>query len=210
MDIEKRIDNLTSELVVFRTGLLSALTDIAQMIDIVPAPGNCFDIQMANRVSVTDVSPNTAIAGQINDRVAYDHPDVKSTTPAESTSHQSIAAVTRPEETMTIDTLNGLAEWVQGTSVELGAERTAMFLDIAEMMGYIPGCVKTTLEKIIPVNGLQEVVSTYSVKKQLQALKELAKLLDKRRTYDFIMLQIISQGMPCFRWPGGDMPATNN
>ena len=100
------------------------------------------------------------------------------------------------DESVALDTLTGLIKWVEETSAQLGPERTQTILDISEMMGHIPAQLKLTLEKFIPpdVSGpaVEEKVPTRTY---LSALKELAKLLGKDNAADFVVLQLVSNGL---------------
>jgi hypothetical protein len=100
------------------------------------------------------------------------------------------------EEAIGLDTLTGLIKWVETTSSQLGPERAQTILDISEMMGHMPEKLKLTVEKFIvsdsPATIVEEKVATRTY---LNALKELAKLLGKDTAADYLVLQIVSNGL---------------
>jgi hypothetical protein len=209
MDVDTRIDSLENELAVFKQGLLVTLRDLEKSI-CTPIRPNSGNNEPPDKPMCMDVEPRICDPGRTLPISKIQKIDTKSMNNEEAAQAPVIETPARTGTMVPLSTLTKLVEWAETTSSELGAERTTVFLDIAEMLGYVPAGIKTAIEKIIPVGGLQELVSPYSVRKQLNALKELAGLLEKRRTYDFIMLQIIAQGMPCFSWPDSAEPSTNN
>lgn len=95
-----------------------------------------------------------------------------------------------------LDTLSGLIKWVETTSAQLGPERAQTILDISEMMGHMPEQLKATLEKFIQAAGPAAVVEEkVATRTYLTALKELAKLLGKDTAADYLVLQIVSNGL---------------
>jgi hypothetical protein len=100
------------------------------------------------------------------------------------------------EDAIGLDTLTGLIKWVENTSTQLGPERAQTILDISEMMGHMPEKLKQTVEKFIvsdsPATIVEEKVATRTY---LTALKDLAKLLGKDTAADYLVLQIVSNGL---------------
>ncbi|AKG54237.1 hypothetical protein DGWBC_1610 [Dehalogenimonas sp. WBC-2] len=96
---------------------------------------------------------------------------------------------------VSLDSLSSLIGWVQTTSMRMGVERTQTILDISDMMGQIPSKLKIVLENFIPAPTNCAVPDKIPAKIYLDSLKELARLLNKNNTSDFVVLHIVSHGL---------------
>jgi hypothetical protein len=118
--------------------------------------------------------------------------------------------VARLEETVSISKVKDLTVWALNSCAELGSERTISILEISALMGYMSEALRSAVEKCIPRTGPAHVFSKSMVRAQLKALKDLAPLLDKKRSTDFIILQIATQVLFSCSWPDpGIAPAEN-
>jgi hypothetical protein len=91
--------------------------------------------------------------------------------------------------------LSKLADWVIATTGQLGPEKTQTILDISEMMGYMPMELKQSLEKMIPRHNIEMPEEKITTRVYVKALNNLAVLLEKEDASEFVMLQMVSQGM---------------
>jgi hypothetical protein len=91
--------------------------------------------------------------------------------------------------------LSKLADWVVATTGQLGPEKTQTILDISEMMGYMPMELKQSLEKMIPRHNIDMPEEKITTRVYVKALNNLAMLLEKEDASEFVMLQMVSQGM---------------
>jgi hypothetical protein len=129
---------------------------------------------------------------------------------------EPVEAAKRPEaipsalDAVSFTRLRGLTDWAAATSAELGRDRTLRLLEISEMMGYISTPLKSLVEKCLPATGPASVYTQSMARAQLRALKNLAPLLDRKRTADFLMLHIAAQLLFSCSLPDPDTAPADN
>ncbi len=110
-------------------------------------------------------------------------------------SGHAMATLPAGNDLVSLDSLVGLIAWVKSTSARMGTERTQTILDLSEMMGQIPVKLKGIMEKFIPASIDCPSAERIPARVYLDALKDLARLLNKKNASDFIVLHIVSHGL---------------